>query len=485
MAFFTGNDEMQLRPMVQNRTLRSAEDLWEKRWRLGAWIFLATIVIQGLPLERGLSHPQSVLLDELREETVATVTTLGYQNNFLYTAIWALLYMTSVMLVIRKEAKRTVLWVFQQQWPLALSLFLVPLSLLWTEYPGKVLMSSAHAIGTTFITLVAYLYYRGKPGLFVRHLGLVLGATLLLQWLSVLLLPDLTIYADDRWMGMTGQPNGLAGMAYCGIWANATAIVLNRKAFKALHLLAVGVSIVVLRGSYSVTAILASTVALSTLFLLTYVTKRMSSRRFWNGVNQLAILGVMALVILVMEAQNLVQIFAPMFGRSSDLTGRVFLWQDAIKLIREKPFLGWGFDDNAQVIVKTGMAFIQYHDGYLDVAVRGGLIALFLLGVSLAVFYQNVTRSKMDVVLMTIPFVLSMLIYNIAQGTLLEFRCLVWNIYVLLLFMALPYGVPRRWGKSTGKIMIRSINRTGVGLPVKGTFGSFEHQPKGKKNHAV
>jgi O-antigen ligase len=63
-------------------------------------------------------------------------------------------------------------------------------------------------------------------------------------------------------------------------------------------------------------------------------------------------------------------------GRDSNLTGRSTLWAIARAAIDERPWLGWSFDALESLPSRYSIRFNQFHNGYLDLMVRGGMIAL-------------------------------------------------------------------------------------------------------------
>lgn len=128
-----------------------------------------------------------------------------------------------------------------------------------------------------------------------------------------------------------------------------------------------------------------------------------------------------------------------MAGRSGDFTGRTEIWMEAIKAIIGRPWVGWGFDDNAYLIKTTGMPYSTYHNGYLDLMARGGIIALGLFILLLGNWIFQVMKRTLigsDIVPFAVPFVVAMLIYNLTEANLVAPRDEMWLILLLLLFLS-------------------------------------------------
>ena len=74
----------------------------------------------------------------------------------------------------------------------------------------------------------------------------------------------------------------------------------------------------------------------------------------------------------------------PLLGKSSDLTGRLGIWQAVIELAQQRPVAGWGwvsfwvpwtapFDD---LVFRNGVRQLQAHNTWIDVWFQLGVIGL-------------------------------------------------------------------------------------------------------------
>jgi O-antigen ligase len=135
---------------------------------------------------------------------------------------------------------------------------------------------------------------------------------------------------------------------------------------------------------------------------------------------------------------NLDKLFG-LAGRSGNFTGRTDIWMLAIDAIVASPWVGWGFDGNNYLIKISGMPYTSYHNGYLDLLVCGGVIGLglfFLLVGNLFCQTRKGTRIGSDIAPFAIPFVTSMLIYNLTEANLVAPRNHMWIIFLAILFLS-------------------------------------------------
>lgn len=186
------------------------------------------------------------------------------------------------------------------------------------------------------------------------------------------------------------------------------------------------------------TSIISSICALAMLYVVAGTSSRyrIGERLFIGGLGMIVLVAAVGVMFLG-NAMDLGKLLG-LVGRSGDFTGRTEIWIEAIKAIVARPWVGWGFDDNAYLIKTTGMLYATYHNGYLNLMVHGGAIALGLFFLLLGNWLYQVTkrtRVGSDIVPFAIPFVVSMLVYNLMEATLVEARNPMWLIFLVILFL--------------------------------------------------
>lgn len=220
-------------------------------------------------------------------------------------------------------------------------------------------------------------YALSRPPLgWLRRLALTLGIALTIHLIAVFTVPTFAIAYDDRWRGLATHSNAFGALAFLSLWANCASLLLEKKDPwpRALFIAA---AVLALYGAQSATSTISALASFVALLLLIAP----KAKRLWRSMLRAIILAVPVVVLCIYALFDvLLEILGPMIGRSADMTGRLALWATAIDLVSLKPILGWGFDNNAAVILETGLPTVHFHNGVLDLAVRGGVVSVTLFG---------------------------------------------------------------------------------------------------------
>ncbi len=410
------------------------------RW--GSVPFLVWTATVGMPLQRSLEVSQPIWTSEVHASTMAATSSASTLNSIPFALFLMAIYTFAGLMVMSKP--KTVFSMLSRQWPLLLLLLFVAASFIWSHNREKVLMNTIHNIGTLLIALAAALRYRKEPWLLPRHIGYVLGANIVLHLLAVLALPAYAIEWDGRWRGLTGQANGLGAIGLCTFWANAVVLIGTRRDKYHLHLLFAVCAAIAMLGANSMTSVLSSACALALIFTFTGKATRYRSglRIFLGGLSALVLVAAVGAMFLG-NALDMGKLLG-LAGRSGDFTGRTEIWIAALKAIGARPWVGWGFDDNAYLIKTTDMPYTTYHNGYLDLMVRGGTIALILFALFLVKWLLEMKKTAyvgIEILPFAMPFIFSMLIYNLTEATLVMPRDQMWLTFLVILFL----GTCKRW----------------------------------------
>ena len=128
-------------------------------------------------------------------------------------------------------------------------------------------------------------------------------------------------------------------------------------------------------------------------------------------------------------------------GRTETLTGRTDLWATALRAIQERTLVGWGFDSLKSLSWKYGIEFAQFHNGYLDLMVRGGVIALLVV---LLILLRGVIsgircwRKFPKVVVAGLGMCIFVMLHNITEAS---FARATHPLWVLLLLAVITLGL--------------------------------------------
>ncbi len=274
---------------------------------------------------------------------------------------------------------RLVVPLVMQQW-LNLVLLLVVLgSALWSVAPGKVLINFGHLSGAFLVALTMGFNFCHSPLRFFRILALleliILGVSIFLA----LVLPaygQILIGDTMRWSGIGTHPNQLGISGAIGIWA---ALALFKESVaprdKKLALSVFIAGWVVIIGANSITSLFVAITLLGWfLYIGTTSNRKSAVLRVMIGIFGLLIL-MLVIHVVAPDILGLHTIFGAA-GRSENLSGRTELWVIARQAIEVHPIFGWSFDSLISLESKFGIAYGQFHNGYLDLLVRGGALAL-------------------------------------------------------------------------------------------------------------
>lgn len=327
-------------------------------------------------------------------------------------------------------------------------------SIFWSAFPAKVFINWGHLMGLGLVLMAAGHYFKYRPDGFFAVVSGTLGLSLLVSIIVALLVPAVGVSElDGRWQGLAGNSNSLGMIALISVWSNTAGLYMpvNRKARK-WHWLGLAVSFTALAGTRSVTSILTAGFAVvAIVFLIRLEDNPQVVRLMKISVAVLGLLIIFATVLVfapeLLEAKG----FFGLLGRSTTFSGRTKLWEEAWKLIEMRPLLGWSFDSNMSVLKHLGSVG-QFHSGYLDLVVRGGLVGMALfLGILTRVFARIVKLARLEYRLAALFAVMTVviLLHNVTEASLARETHLLWTL--LLFFYLYAYQRERDLREATSK----------------------------------
>ncbi len=405
--------------------------------RLKALPLLVLLASSGLPVNYTLGPSRTMLVADVADMTAAAASSANTLSSTANLLLLGSLYACSACMLLARP--RSVGLVLGRNWPLLLMMLLLAASAGWTYLPEKVAMNVVHNLGVILIALAAALHYRHQVNALPRDIGLVLGANLALQVAAVLLVPAWAVDWQGRWQGLTVHPNTLGALGFTTFWANASALAVNgqlRSGVGRLHLAGCVLAVMAMAGADSVTSKMCAAAALLLVLGMRYLTRRQAKRRLYIGIMLGGTLGFL-LFRLLGSAIDVGWLLA-LLGRDSKLTGRDDVWRDAYQAIGMHPLLGWGFDDHAYLIASAGMPYSSYHNGVLDLAVNGGVVAVLLLALLFANWaLQHLRRGLLAArcAPFSLAFVLPYMLHNMAEASYVSPRGQMWVLFLALLFV--------------------------------------------------
>lgn len=358
------------------------------------------------------------------------------QGDPLSQVVWLGVYATTSLLIVTRW--RRFVRVATRDKLLLLLVGLALISVVWSVAPAITLRRDVALLGTTLVG--AYFAMRYEPGEQLRLLAWALGVAALLSLLFALALPSYGLDSDGSWQGIFGGGKNALGraMALGSLVFLLLALSSHRHRWLPWSGFVLSVGLLVMANSAT-----SLTVLLSVLFLLPlYGALRWPYLLATSLLIFATLLGAIAAVWFMANQETVLGVL----GRDATLTNRTELWPAVIDMIRQRPWLGYGYGafwlgwegESAQVWLQTaaiGLEAVHAHSGYLDLCINIGLLgaAMFALGFLFATgrAISWVRSSKSAIGLWPLAYLTFMLLYNFTESAILAHNDVFWVLYIL------------------------------------------------------
>jgi len=364
---------------------------------------------------------------------------------------------------------------------LILGLYFI-ISILWSQNTNIVTVNFIHFVGTGLSAFLAAQFFLSSNSPIIKaYWPTLLFVALLPSLLVVLLLPEFAgpsnldelgeAFDDGRWAGVSGSPNILGVECVIAIWAATTGLYSSPgKKLKILCFSLLIIAIVLLLGSQSASSLVSSILVVSLIIFFSKYSK-ISKEKRKQIILGLSYLFAIAAIILVFILPSIVSVDSTTqaLGRDSTFTGRTLLWGNAKELISLKPILGWGFDNRTAAKDVIWMEVNHYHNGYLDMMVRGGMVGFCILAFMYIWYIYKVLLMKSDTFQRNTPYIailLTALVYNIGEVAFASWTHAMWVLLMFSLFMVTKTQ-KRKPNKSVFVVTPRVRKRSIFTLPKK------------------
>ncbi|MCP2031684.1 O-antigen ligase [Okibacterium sp. HSC-33S16] len=347
------------------------------------------------------------------------------------------------------------------------------LSVAWSAYPSASLLTLTGTLLTTIVGVYLALALTWTEVVHALGVALkwVLGLSILFElWVALVVrAPVLPLFVDfggkeppllamwsrnvllegGRIQGILGNSNLLAVVALLGILVFGLQLAAGtvRRSWGIVWLALAAIIFVLTRSSTMILAAVAAAIVLAAVLLI----RRSTTPRARSGVYVgLAAIGLAGILFVTVFSN----VFLALFGKSSDLTGRLGIWDKVIGLAQERPWFGWGYSSPwipwvepfDGFIVRRGVEQLHAHNAWLDVWLQLGVIGVVLFAaviVSLTwrSWFAAVDRPRFDLrddrpytVLSMLPILIAVVL--IVQSVA-ESRILIESGWVLVVALAL------------------------------------------------
>jgi len=356
----------------------------------------------------------------------------------------------------------------QIPWPLTALLVLMPISIVYSNYPvfSAIASFAQYATSLFALFLAAAFSWRHLLRIFSNVVRVILGASLVFEFVAAAIVrgPIAPIFKNyegdtppasafywtrahlfdgDRIQGIVGNSNILAFIAMIGlvVFAIDYAVSATPKWLSASSF-ALAAAMLLLSKSAGVAFAVAAIAVAAIVALIVEGKDRDLRHRIYRWVWACA--GVVAIVVLI----NRAEVFT-FFGKTPDMTGRSTIWKLVLGLIAERPIQGWGWISHWMpgvepfegLVVINKVPYYQAHNAYLDMWLQLGAIGLLLLLILVAMTFVKLWRLG---VRHTNPLYLwpMLVFFGVLAQNLTESRMLLEIGWVLLVLMAVKANDP-------------------------------------------
>jgi exopolysaccharide production protein ExoQ len=312
---------------------------------------------------------------------------------------------------------------------------LVLISFLWSDLPDWSLRKAIATIQTTYFGLYIASRFNLKQQLHL--LAWAFGIVVILAILFTLAFPSAAIEAGANtgaWRGPFTQKNLLARFSVLG---SIVFLLLAREdwRYRWLHWSGFGLCVLLIILSTSKTGLL--------LFLIVSLLLPLYQALRWKGTTVVPLLIASILIggsIAAVLVGNWEKILIGL-GRDPTLSGRSELWALAIDHIKERLWLGHGYqgfwrEDGAATLIwqLQGYKPPHAHNGFINMALDLGLIGLFVFLLAIGVSYvrsiQWLRLGKTSIELWPICYITFFFMYNHSENTIIEQNSIYWTLLV-------------------------------------------------------
>jgi O-antigen ligase len=319
---------------------------------------------------------------------------------------------------------------------------LVPLSVLWSDFPDITMRRSIAFIETCAFSLYLASRYSLKEQL--KLLAWAVGIAIILSFIYTIILPEHAIETGihtGSWRGPFVQKNILARLVVLGCLIFIL-IKPQKRIYRYLLISAFGLSITLVFLANSKTALAILIILL--LLIPFYQVFRWQDTIAIPFFLSIFLLASCLTVWLVSSADEILTVA----GKDITLSGRTIIWSAVIDKIQERIWLGYGYEGfwqgiqgASEYIAKvfgTTYAPPHSHNGFLELALAFGLLGTvfffftFIGTTRRALIAARYTKDLEG--LWPLMYLSFLLFYNLLESTLLKHNSIFWIIYVALVF---------------------------------------------------
>jgi exopolysaccharide production protein ExoQ len=343
------------------------------------------------------------------------------------------LLLLSLFLIIVKIKEFVVL--LRGRWTYVILLIYITLSIAWAEDTVSAIRISLYFWGCAAISLAAAMALRCDHKQFFYLLQVYASMLVIGSLFVVLFKPGIGISESGRWNGITNHPNILGVASIISIWSNYSIYILSKSSkVKIFTIVLMLLSFLCIYGANSMTSLLVSLGVISLIFILKrYSAEKVIRIYIYVAVAAFFVILIFSFLYLIVPNYISIDVLFEMVGRDATFTGRTTLWDYGMRIISNNPVLGVGFQE--YVNVGSGEIIKHFHNGYIELLIRGGMIAIII--VLIAVFQALLGYRRVNDKIAYVCFsamIVAILIHNITEGSFGRGINPMWLIFSFIYF---------------------------------------------------
>ncbi|MGJ3249864.1 MAG: O-antigen ligase family protein [Elainellaceae cyanobacterium] len=375
-----------------------------------------------------------------------TLNRAGIISYGILQALWLLIYVVSFGLILRRWKRG--LWFVSRDKLLLLLIGIACASVFWSTAPGTTMYRLIALLGTVLFGM--YLPTRFSARELFKLLVWVMSVGAVMSVVFAIALPAYGVTSGGSWQGVYQHKNLMGRMMALNV--PFLMLVQPRKSSHQLivwGMIGLSALLVVLSRSAGALVYCVALVGLLYFYRPLRWRDRLAIPVF---LILIALIGIMSLWLIA----NLENIVVNQLGKDLTLTGRTDIWNAAIHMIQQRPWLGYGYGafwlgeygPSEYIIRATGWDEIPHsHNGFIDLCLNIGLLGVitFTTGIFLnivsAIKRLRFTRDPMMLwALVALSFIF---LSNLSESEILKHNSFFWVLYVATV-LARPVELSQR-----------------------------------------
>ncbi len=399
----------------------------------------------GEVIERCFALLALLLLTDVRMDMTAVAQEVRAVNplkQLIFAGIYGVVFL---ILAFRMKRVARVVWSDSLTWMLV---GFAGISLFWSVEPEVTLRRLVALLGTTMFGVYLASRFTFRDQVSLVAIALIVAAVASVAFAAMM--PQLGFQHDasgDLLRGIYMNKNALGRMMALSVVVMF--LLLQGRWLRLLPWLGMILSLGLLVLTRSKTSLVGM------LAVMSLVPLYRTLRRDWTIAMTLCLLSLIPLAVAAVWAMDNQQIVMRWLGKDTTLTGRTDIWSAAVVMIRERPWLGYGFAGfwrgldgaSAYVCNFVGWEPPHGHNGFLDIWLDLGVAGLALFAVSYIVAFARALgrlrgTDRLEG-LWPVVFLTFLILFNLTESTFLRINHLFWALYVSCL-LSRPAKLPRR-----------------------------------------